>query len=357
MAAKLTALYYPHIAIENDSFLKNALLLWDNVDLICPFRKLPSRQGGSAGAIKAFQKLARPLDPSEEDKQNAHDAIMELANSELPDWFFPAHVEAGLRYHLFPGKLLDKTWRELRKSRLATPKIIDADPPLPRSAMQKLRQKAEQESYETTQAFGLTVMSILADCSAGSTRQLVTDEIDSYVALDRYLKLIGGVKADKDAKADHDRLATISLRTLDLSRISINTLVRIRDEESKKPALREMRHAYVDKIDAYKERLAQARKQSDIEEIDRLFEEEVADDIGLLKEELKDEAKQLIFSNEMIATATIALAGTAINPVLGQFAAAAGLYRAKSKYHATRNKTLANHPMSWLYEIQRFKVL
>jgi hypothetical protein len=38
------------------------------------------------------------------------------------------------------------------------------------------------------------MLSIIADCCAGDTKQLVTDELDSYVALDRYFKQVGGAK-------------------------------------------------------------------------------------------------------------------------------------------------------------------
>jgi hypothetical protein len=33
-AMRLTALYYPHITIQNEGLLKNALLLWDQVELV-----------------------------------------------------------------------------------------------------------------------------------------------------------------------------------------------------------------------------------------------------------------------------------------------------------------------------------
>src|SRR5436190_10469800 len=97
MVAKLTALYYPHIAIENEGLLKNALLLWDNVELICPFGDFP-HVPDHPDQLKAFRTIARPLQPSDEEKQAAHDAIIEIANSNLPDWLFPDRVNKDLRY-------------------------------------------------------------------------------------------------------------------------------------------------------------------------------------------------------------------------------------------------------------------
>jgi hypothetical protein len=48
MAPKLAALYYPHMGIKIEGFLKNALLLWDEVNFICPFHSLPYRSQGEA---------------------------------------------------------------------------------------------------------------------------------------------------------------------------------------------------------------------------------------------------------------------------------------------------------------------
>lgn len=357
MAAKLSALYYPHITIENEGLLKNAMFLWDRIEVICPFGDFPFRPHAEDHRA-AFDLIAHPLQPSEEEMQNAHEAILEIAERPLPDWFFPERVKKEFHYHVYPGKFLPETWEALRRTKLAQPTMTSVDPPVPLGYISDLRRQAEQKAYETTQAFGLTMFSILADCCGGGTKQLVTDEVDSYVALDRYLKLIGGSQplSRWSREKAHERLVTLSVEMADLSGVSLSALVGIRNREAAEPRLRTMRCNYVNKIDAYVTKLsAEARSARDVTEIERCFQEEVADDIGLLREELKDEGKKVIFSRAMMGAAAIVAAGVFIEPTAALLAAAP-LYKAKTDYRTARNKTLEKHSMSWLYEMKRVKV-
>lgn len=358
MAAKLSALYYPHLSIGNEGLLKNALLLWDRVELICPFGELPYWPN-TDDQRAAFKLLAQPLQPSEEEMRSAHEAILEVADLELPDWFFPERVNKEFHYRVFPGKFLPETWEALKRTKLAKPVLAVIDPPAPPGYISDLRQHAERAAYETTQAFGLTMFSILADCCGGSTKQLVTDEADSYIALDRYLKLIGGSRPLPwwSREKSHERLVTLSIEVADLSAVSLTSLVSMRDREATQPRLRTMRHNYVHKIDAYITRLSsEARSPRDVSEIERCFQAEVADDIALLREELKGEGKKILFSKEMLGAAAIAAGGVFVSPAAGSLIAAGALYRAKTEYRAARNKTLEKHSMSWLYEMKKVKI-
>jgi hypothetical protein len=117
-----------------------------------------------------------------------------------------------------------------------------------------------------------------------------------------------------------------------------------------------MRHAYLRKLDTYIERLRkEAHSSRDVTEIERTFQQEVADDVNLLKDELKEEGKRVMFSKE-IGVAAIAIAGAFVEPQAGLLAAGA-LYKAKVEYRVARNRTLDKHAMSWLYEMHRDKVV
>jgi hypothetical protein len=356
VAAKLSALYYPHISIENEGLLKNALFLWDQIELICPFENLPY-QPENPEQRAAFASIARPLRPSIEEMQAAHEAILEVANSSLPDWFFPTRVNPNLHYYLHPEKFLSKTWEELQRTKLVQRVFTAIDPPAPPSYISEILERQEREAYQTTEAFGLTMLSILADCCGGTTKQLVTDETDSYVALDRYLKLIGGSRPFRrwSRERAHERLVTLSIEIADVSGVSLRALTAMRERESVQPRLRTMRHSYAQKIDSYIKRLSsEARSARDVEEIERLFKKEVSDDIGLLRAELKDEGQKVLFSKEMVGAAAIVAAGVFIEPSAA-ILAAAPLYRAKVDYRAVRNRTLERHSMSWLFEMRRLK--
>jgi hypothetical protein len=353
MLKRQTALYYPHISLENEALLKNALLLWDNVDIICPFDSFP-RLPEAAELHDAFSLIARPLKPTPEQMQSAHEAIIAVANSNLPNWFFPENVPKDFRYSLHPEKFLPKTWNMLRDTRLAQSAISDIEPPMPREVIRKLAEKDRKRVFETTQAFGLTMLSILANCCAGTTKELITDEIDSYAAYDRYIKFKKHSLPITRNASDHDRLTTISLSTLDLSKVPLSRLVRLREKEPTQPALRAMRHAYTEKLGSYVDRLRQeAKSTSDIAEIERLFKQEISDDIGMLREELKEDAKHLFFSKEL-AIAVVALAGTIIEPISSKLITAGSLEKARLSFSSTRRKTLAKHPSSWLYQLKRF---
>lgn len=154
MAAKLAALYYPHIAIESEGLLKNALILWDVVQLICPFdafQYLPDDPDRRA----AFEAIARPLQPSVAEMSEAHEAILEVANSNLPAWFFPDRVKKEFHYYLHPEKFLSKTWDELQRSRLAQPAYPEIEPPMKPRQIQRIGEEAREKAFQTTQAFGL----------------------------------------------------------------------------------------------------------------------------------------------------------------------------------------------------------
>ncbi len=352
MRKKQTALYYPHISLENEALLKNALLLWDNVEILCPFDAFP-RLPKTAELHDAFSLIARPLKPTPEQMRSAHDAIVAVANSNLPDWFFPENVPKDFRYSLHPEKFLPETWNELRKIRLARSKMSIIEPPMPRGMIRELVEKDRRRAFETTQAFGLTMLSILADCCAGTTKELITDEIDSYAAYDRYIKLQKRSPPITTNPANHDRLTTISLSALDLSNVPLPRLVQLREKETTQPALRAMRHAYTEKLGSYVDRLRQeAKSSSDIAEIERLFKQDISDDMGMLREELKEDAKHLFFSKEL-AIAVVAFAGTIVEPISSTLITAGSLEKARLSFASTRRKTLAKHPSSWLYQLKR----
>ena len=59
-----------------------------------------------------------------------------------------------------------------------------------------------------------------------------------------------------------------------------------------------------------------------------------------------------------MAVAVVAAAGAVVEPVTGSVFAGGALYKKKVDCRAARNKTLANHPMTWLYVGQkRFRML
>lgn len=331
----LAALYYPHVKISKDLF-KNALFLWDKIEYISPSRDFESHYLDSE-LEEAVRSFSEKYIPTSKQKQQANDAIVDLLKQPLPDWFFVKDIPDHLRYGLYAEKFNPDTWERLREERLA--------------------EKIDDGEFETSGAFGLTLMSILADCCADTQKRLVTDEVASYSALDRYLATIGGAEL---GEFDHEseRLLTISLKIMNFKNVSLSRLIEIREKEKTASGvhIRTLRHNYLRKIEEYVDRLKTSNNEQDVIEIERIFEQEMRSDLHLLQDELKDEAKKVFLSSEM-ATAVVALAGSFLEPTTGLVIAGGALYRKKVEYSASRNKTLKGHPMSWLYSMKKIQVV
>ena len=326
MEPMFTALYYPHVSMSADLF-KNALFLWDRIEYIAPdeyFR--PWYQ--DAELNEAVGRFAERHVPSDQEKQQVNEAIIDLLKLPLPGWFYVEDLPEDCRYSFYPEKLFPDTWERLRSENLAAP---------------------VGRGFETSAPLGLAIMSLLADCCAGSQKRLITDESASYSALDRYLATIGGADFGKfDDKSEH--LVTISLKIMNFKDVSLSRLVRLREKEKSKNGahLTALRHGYLRKVEESANRLSCAKSRQDATEIERVFEQEMRKDLDLLRDELKDEAKKVFFSAEM-ATAAISLGTAFFQPLIGLVLAGGALYRKKVEYRADRNKTLKGHPMSWLY--------
>ena len=331
----LTALYYPHTTMS-PGLVKNALFLWDRIEYIAPWDGFkPDYQDSELR--EAVQAFSVPLVPTDAEKQQVDEIVTDLSESGLPEWFYVDKVPENLRYDIYSEKLLYRTRESLKRRMLA------------QGTQDKLR-------LEISAPFGLSIMSILADCCAGAQKRLITDEASSYSALNRYLLTIGGGEWGQFDN-DSERLVTISLKVMNFKNVKLARLVEIREKEKSQGGaqLRNLRHGYLRKIEEYADKIAKAKNKRDKEEIERIFEQEMKDDFDLLKDELKDEAKKVIVSKEMGA-AVIALAGTFISPLLatlGQLTAGGALWLEKNKYSAARKKVLKAHSTSWLYSMRR----
>lgn len=240
-------------------------------------------------------------------------------------------MRQDINYNIYPQKLLPKTWDSLRDSKLV---------------------KKKEETFITSPAFGFSVMSILADCCAGSQKQLITDEIKSYSALNRYLTTIAGgdYKTDERDTEQYERLVTISLKTINVDELDIRKLISVRvREQSGVGAFRSFRHNYLKSLDECVNRIMkEARTEEDRKEIERVFEQETESDLNELKDELKIEAKKVLLSKEMAVTIIVA-AGFIVEPIIRSIIGIGAILKKRVEYKAARNKTLKGHSMSWLY--------
>lgn len=331
----LTALFYPSFTL-GESLFKNALLLWDRIEYISPNK---NAYGHYLDPLirQAASQYTIPRVPIQSEKQQAHEAIIELLDHPLPRWFFLDNdeIENEVRFQIYPQKFLPETWDAIAAKGL----IKDAETGLTRNAL------------------GLTMMSILAECCAGSEKRLITDKASAYSSLERFFAARAGAVPGRHEDSC-ERLVTLSLRTLDFKNVSLARILDIRQKENgaNGSQYKALRHGYLKKIEDQANRLAKAACPSDIEEIERVFQQEIKSDLDMLKDELKDEAGKVVLSTEFAAAVT-SLATVPTTGFLGYSLASLALMRKKTEYRAARNKILRNHPMSWLYSLNRIQLM
>jgi len=341
-----SALYYPHTSIRNENLVKTALLLWDRLEYIVPWPHFRPNLTDSRIA-RAMELIGVPHYPDSDEKQEAHTRLEELLNRRLPPQFYFSRRSSEDYFEIYPEKLLPGSWRLLQKVRLSS--------------------KLQNSDYALSEFGGLTVMSILADCCAGTTRSRVTDRGEAYATLTGFLGNRPG--GSKIRKADaHDHLVSISLNAIDTSRMTLNALIKLRERETKESGhtLRDLRHRYVDSLEIYVGKLANEKtKKADAKEIQRQFSEDMKADLKDLQTELGFASKEALLSKEFLVTA-VTVVGTAASwlfgvplalegvvTAAGTPVAIGGLMGARNKYLKERYMIMKKHPMAYLYEARR----
>lgn len=348
--AMYSALYYPHAGITDENIIKTGLLLWDQVEYISPYHGYrPDEQGRDLEA--ALEMITKPLIPSDEQKRLVHEEVKKLVNSDLPEWFVFIPHNTSLMYRIYPQKMLWETWQLLVESRFVTT-----------STRQERNNTWESpEDYIMSSSLGLTLMSILADCCAGSQKRMITDEIDSYSALARYITQINdgeyvGLKNLKVAKSqilepNFDQLITLSLKVVNTDDLDIKRLVELRRREHSQndTLLSDLRRNYFTKLDTYVKRISEEAKHAgDEKEILRVFELEMEHDLVDLKRELRLQASKSLLTKEFLG-AIVAQALSVVEPVYSSLVSVGLLGKTWIDYRDNRRKVLKNHAMSWLY--------
>jgi hypothetical protein len=159
-AMKDIGLYYPHTKIRDSRVVKAAMLIWDELEIIVPYSGFPLTSS-SEEVINVIQEteFLRSRPPELDQQKAAHEKIIKLFSGHLPDWFLfrPSQPEEQ-QYLIYPGKLEYETWDTLTKARVAS-EITRGD----------------GSEMVLNRSVGLTLMSIIAETYAGTTRELLTD--------------------------------------------------------------------------------------------------------------------------------------------------------------------------------------
>lgn len=332
-----SALYYPNTELD-ESLLKSSLLLWDEVHVIVPWPGFePSYD--STDAHDAFSLIGRCRCPSDKEKTQVHKLVEDFVSRPLPK-AFTYRSTSSVIHGVYPQKLLPETWQVLCRARLAGEH---------RAGIQ----------FPMSEPTALSLMNIIADTCAGNSLARITDQADAYAALT-------GLFVD-ESRVDNPPPGMAELVPLTVSIVSTENLplkklvdFRKREESANDGQfIRDLRHRFVERIEAQVKQLSTTQNASDVAELKRQFHQDMQDDYRDLREALKLEAQQLLEMKELwtvilgVGIVAAAAVGIPMPNVVGAGGAAAsigGLLAKRAKFVSTRRKLLREHPIAYLYE-------
>lgn len=342
-----SGLYYPHTSIANENVMKTALLLWDHIEHIIPWNGFKHNYS-NPDMEEAAEIIARPHLPSRKERERAHNQIEELATRGLPDAFYFQSWEMQGDYEIYPQKFLPDTFDLLRQAQMAGPPRANANLPL-------------------SQLAGLSVMSILGDCCAGTTLARITDEGAAYATVASLLQGTSEDDLPPSQSQSTEQFISITTEIIDCGRIDLKRLIAFRKREAKSGGhgYRDLRHRYVDRMETFLKTLVNTKHTtSDYEEISRQLRTDMKDDILSLREGLEYARNDVLFSKDIIAGAVAGLGSIAasifggphvvagITTALGAPVMIGGLLGSRNKFLSTRKAVMQKHPMAYLYELQ-----
>ena len=105
-----SAIYYPNFEVRDPSVLRTALLMWDELHVIAPFKGLLPYYPDQ-GFAEAWELIGRTMVPDHAQKEKAHEDLVDFARRPLPaDAYYRVESPPEDFYDIYPQKLLPKTW-------------------------------------------------------------------------------------------------------------------------------------------------------------------------------------------------------------------------------------------------------
>ena len=326
-----SALYYPFTGPKQESFLKTALFLWDNVDFIVPHADFRP-YGITDDSKEALEIIGRNYVPTEKDKKNAHEELKDLCNGPSLGKLKFELEKPEQAYDFYPEKLLPKTWEMLAESRLA--KIVG--------------DTNHVHGASTKPLFGYYMMSILAVCCSQGRKRLVTDENDPYRTLAN--TLVDSDSQVKNAQEDwYERLIALRLNGPNFSEVSLRKLIDIRKNEDK--LLQDLRRGFLKEVDQTVSNIcSHAENPNTVRELIDGFSVKMEKDLEELKRLLGRSGISVLLSKEFGFSVLAAISAVSLEPITG-LTEIGGLLRRLMDYQDRRRKILRGHPSSWLFRV------
>jgi hypothetical protein len=276
-----TALYYPHTEIRSAHLLKTCLLLWDQLEFIVPFEYFQFTYQDKEIA-EAIELVGVRRAPSDQEKREVHELIEDLATGPLPAPFYyqSSNDEGGSHYEMYRDKLLPQTWTMLQELHLAS--------------------GPQANEHALSQATGLTITSLLADCCAGDTRSRITDRAAAYAKITNLM-----LDEQPPVQGDHEVVVPLTLKLIGAHDLSLERLIAFRKREAKEAKgkdLQGLRHNYAQMVETHVTAVRDAKRAADRVELERIFEADMAKSLHDLEKELGFAGKNALYSNAAVVT-------------------------------------------------------
>lgn len=336
-----TALYFPHTEVRSEQILRTALMTWDKLEFIVPYHGFRPHYDNCEMA-RAVEIVGRARVVTGEEQQQVHELVEDLLSSEIPEVlrYAPSSGAREPDYELWPQKLAHETWRLLKDRSIVGATLNNHD-------------------YPASQGAGLTLMALLADVLAGSTRTRITDRALAYATM---------TNATNGSSHDNDvvQVLPLTFKAISSEKLSLKRLVEFREREEKDGTgeLQALRHNYLEAIERHVVDISKvAAGSSDRLELDRIFQSEMVRDFSDLKQELGFATKDAWFSTSML-TMVVVTGAAAVGLVAGgmvqvpeamtgagALVTIGGMLGTRNKLSKARYDLLRKHPTAYLYQL------
>jgi hypothetical protein len=324
-----SAIFYPERQITDPVFLRNSLLLWDELHVIDTNPERPHVDVPD-DVRRAWKILGKSIQPTYRDKEQAHQLIEEML--ERPEFLEKIPQDRGRSrapddlYELFPDKLLDRTWRILREQ-----------------ARFRLLRNGD---YGTNEAIAIAIMSKLAEACGGDVFARVTNRVGGFA-----------LAADSGPPVAGERVVPVALALFDLSKVDLATVVEFREREEKDESYRDLRNRYLDDVEQHILEMSSARNARQVEELYRVYDERMKRHVRDLKDGMKTNRLGLAFQAVVSVMATVG--GTLVNPAavagnaIGSIKMIGDLFRHGLSYGTQQRALMSDNPMAYMYMLDR----
>jgi hypothetical protein len=324
-----SAIFYPERQITDPEFLRNSLLLWDELHVIDTNPERP-RKDVPDDVQAAWKIIGKSFRPTEDEKWYAHEMIVGML--ERPEFLMMIPQDEGRgrtpdsAYELYPDKFLQATWSILLE-RAKVGKLSNGD-------------------FGTSEAIATAIMSKLAEACAGEAFARVTNRIRGFA-----------LAADSNPADAGGRVVPVALGLIDLSKIDLATAVEFREKEESDPSYRDLRHRYLDDVEKHLTEIRSVKKLRDKEELERIHVDTLRKHLRDLKDGMKTNRLQLAV--QAVVSVVVTAGSALVNPAalagnaFGSVKMIGELFKNGLTYGTQQRALMSDNPMAYMYMLDR----